>query len=109
MKPWLVHIERLDIDEWTINTTAPDADRVTHARYYNCHEVEIEAMLSNHQEEQMETWYCADEESAQLLAKHFARKLPGRNINVYEIRSVVRSAPSEPAVAKYTAKGLVPV
>lgn len=108
MYPWIVHVERQHIDEWQINTTGPNAVRATQGRYYNAMEVEIDSTLGNHREEEMETWYCTTEETALLLAQHFARKLPGRNINVYELRNVVRSVATEPVTAKYTSKGLIP-
>lgn len=108
MKPWLVHIEREYLDEWTIDVTAPDAAHATHVRGYNADHVEIEAGLVNHREEKMETWYFNDEPSAIAAAEHFARKMPGRAINVYYLHTVSRVGTTAVSTAKYTEKGLVP-
>lgn len=108
MQAFLVHVEREGLRDWQILMHDHGADRVRASRYYNSEEVEIDANIESRSPQNMETWYCDDETTATNLAEHFARIMPGRNINVYKLVSVARSASTPPTISKYTEKGLLP-
>lgn len=103
----MVHVERQNLQEWNIATQLPGERRQMYT-YYNANHVKVDSDLDETGHEDMETWYCRDENSANQLAKHLAIKCPGRNINVYALKSVARTAPTPPVLTAYSEKGLVP-
>lgn len=103
----MVHVERQGLQDWNIAVQLPGERRTAHT-YYNSPHVKVDAYLEETGHEGMETWYCRDEASANALAKHLAVNLPGRNINVYALKSVARTAPTAPVLTEYSEKGLVP-
>ncbi len=103
----MVHVERQGLMDWNIAVQLPGERRMMYT-YYNATHVKVDADLEETRHEGMETWYCRDEASANALAKHLAVNLPGRNINVYALKSVARTAPTAPVLTEYSEKGLVP-
>ena len=103
----MVHVERQGLQSCTISIQLPGERPTTHT-YYNSVHVKVDTYLEETGHENMETWYCRDEASANALAKHLAIKLPGRNINVYALKSVARTSPTPPVLTEYSEKGLVP-
>ena len=103
----MVHVERKDLQDWNISITLPGVRRQM-LTYFNSYTAKVNGNLEEHGHEDMETWYCRDEASANVLAQHLAIECPGRNINVYALKSVARTAPTAPVLTPYNEKGLVP-
>jgi len=107
MQPYLVHIEREDLDSWQVMVT-DDRGRAVSRRYFNSHTAKVDSTMDAGRHQDMETWYCEDETTAQELCRHLAQKCPGRNVNMYKLAGVATSAPTPASFATYSEKGLVP-
>lgn len=107
MQPYLVHIEREDLDSMNM-LVIDDRGRAAARRYHNSYNVKVDSTFDNNRPQDMETWYCEDETSARDLCRHLAQKCPGRNVNMYKLAGVATSAPTPASFATYSEKGLVP-
>jgi hypothetical protein len=107
MQPYLVHLEREELTDWTI-LTLDERGRSQARRYYNSYVAEVDSNLDQGKPHEMETWYCQDEEGAIALCKTLAQKCPGRNVNMYKLAGVAMSTAAPASFGKYSEKGLVP-
>jgi hypothetical protein len=107
MNGFLVHVERRDLIEWSIQTNLR-GERAAHNRYTNCHRVRLDAELSEEEASPMETWYADSLASANALARKISNEVPGRMVNVYQLINVFQSTTNPPTMATYSERGLVP-
>jgi len=107
MNQFIVHVERNNLAHHTVLINEP-GQRLREARFTNIFSIELKGCVENDMISSMETWYADTMENAEQLARILAKECPGRNINVYELKSVTKSLPGDPIRSIYNEKGLVP-
>ncbi len=110
MYPFIVHVERVDLQPWDVLVNQP-GQRNSLVRVANSYNVNVKANMDNYEHSncaKFETWYCDTRQKADALANKLARELPGRNILVLELKTVTQTMATEPVVSNYSERGLVP-
>jgi hypothetical protein len=104
----VVHVFRKEVTPWDIDVRSPGAARQALANYANRYHVKIDANIESNVFSNMETWYCHNRASADVLALKLANEVPGREIYVLELKSITISPPSTPIVSIISDKGMLP-
>ena len=108
----IVHVMRKSPDSWAIRCRGTDMVPASRPRAYNGvtkrNVVTMIQEITENAEQEMETWYCDSQATADAVASEFASRCPGVEIYVATTTAIYICNPGKVKVANVSEKGLVP-